>query len=204
MATETQQEDDTARLDEFQIEIQKVTDFVKDSNTGTSKKVDEKDPLSPSITSMTTPSDLSVSGSYSYISDDKPYIHGAALSSPKAEFHQSAIPDVVEIHDLLTTRDQTLFFIADSDDSENENPHYAQNSNHSDSDELFLKDTELSQERRKKKADEKLQTINEDNKKKQNHKKQSKKIKKHKSKLQQSLSERGLTFAIRYISYILY
>ena len=212
--SEEEDSHDEEELNKFQIEIQKVTNFVADPDKA--KEEEEKElnrvessdnvdtnaglPYTPTLTST----ELSVS--YSDISDDQPYVHGAMLSAPTATFHrESAIPTVVEIHDLLTTRDQTLFFIADSDDD------------CSDSD-LIMNDEELS-EQRKKHEHVQLSPITEDGqlspkgmnstastkrmssrmmvqslveKKKNRHKKKEDKLKK-------SLSERGLTFAIRYL-----
>eukprot|EP01083_Nonionella_stella_P179938 640244_1 len=124
--SEVLQQQDEIELDEFQAEIQQVTNFVKDHDE--KEEEIETNDLSPanmdsnhapysSINTYTpsmTSTELSVS--YSHISDESSYIHGAAFSSPKAAFGESAIPAVVEIHDLLTTRHHTLFFVPDSDD----------------------------------------------------------------------------------------
>eukprot|EP01084_Bolivina_argentea_P073008 132514_1 len=163
MADEEQEKNDAARLDEFQIEIQKVTNFVNEEKEPTNG--DTNTQFTPSMQSMT--SDLSVS--YSDISDNTPYIHGAALSSPKADFHRTSniiLEDVVEIHDLLTKRDHTLFFIADSDDDSFNDNINNNNNNHSDSDEIFLNDEELSEQRLNKQSEKTLQQKEENQKNK--------------------------------------
>ena len=138
---------DEEELNRFQIEIQKVTHFVQDPEKAKEEEEKEMNEMDSSDDAnnndnagtpyIRTPTLTQSSVSYSEISGDTPYIHGAMLSSPKAQFHrESAIPTVVEIHDLLTTRDQTLFFIADSDDDDR-----------SDSD-LIMNDEELSEQRK--------------------------------------------------------
>lgn len=214
MSEEEGSQNDEEELNKFQIEIQKVTNFVVDPEKAIEEEKNELNrvestdnidnspglPYTPSLTHTST--ELSVS--YSDISDDQTYVHGAMFSAPKAEFHrESAIPTVVEIHDLLTTRDQTLFFIADSDEDQ-----------HSDSD-LIMNDEELSEQRKKhegvglspitengqlspksmnsgstKRMSSRMMVQSLVEKKKNRHKKKEDKLKK-------SLSERGLTFAIR-------
>lgn len=177
---------DEAKLDEFTVEIQKVTNFVNNTKEKEEKQLNGMDSMeSPSIDS----NEESVA-SYSAVSDDVSYIHGAQYSEPKARFHSdSAIPDIVAIHDLLTMRHQTLFFIAESDDE----------SKHND---LVLNDEELSEERKKNDANQYISNDEEQKQQNQNIPKK-KKNKKRISKLKRSLSERGLIFAIRF-DYILF
>ena len=168
-------------LERFNLAIEKVTEFVQNPEEKQLGTTSTTTMTKLQSASMNTPTEVSVSyQSYSEITDDATYIHGAAFSSPQAEFHENAIPDVIGIHDLLATHDQTLYFIADSD-------------NESDGDNQVLNDEELSEERKQNELKiSRINTFRKSIKQKLN-------LKTRKSKLKRSLSERGLTFAIRYV-----
>ena len=208
-------ENEEKELDTFQIEIERVTKFVTNPDAAREEEQKELNGIDRTLTTTTTSTELTTSTipttpsmtstelsvSYSDISDDTPYIHGAMLSAPKSEFHrESAIQTVVEIHDLLITRDQTLFFIHSDDDEENSGS------------ELIMNDEELSEQRKKfdglSVIDEtSLPVIKPKNSKRLSSSKAkvAKKIKKRakrQNKLQKSLSERGLTFAIRFVFFV--
>lgn len=178
-------EDEAEELENFHVAIEKVTNFVQSTEEKQLERMEtETIATTTSLNSPSIDSSAEPSVSYSEITDDDSYVHGAAFSSPKAEFNDSAIADVIDIHDLLRTRDQTLYFIADSDQSDMDN---------NDNDDQTLNDEELSEERRMNELKiSRIDSIRKSIKKKR---------KKRQSKLQKSLSERGLTFAIRYNPY---
>ena len=172
------EEDEEDDLDEFEQEIQNVTNLLndpKETEETSTKLVDSYEELS----AISPSPEPEASVSYSTLSEDAPYVHGATFSSPRVTFHsESAIQTVVEIHDLLIRRDQTLFFIADSEDD-------------SDSD---LDADDLSQER--KVHDVELDVVQEHNASSKDTKSQ-KRTKRKKRKLKRTASEQKAMFAIK-------
>lgn len=116
-------------LDAFGAEIQKATKYLMEKEeTKQAEPVDSiydstntnepsPSPPEPASISPQSPDSFELSVTYSAISGENEYIHGAAFSSPRATFHaDSAMESVVKIHDLLIKKDNSLFFIVDPDD----------------------------------------------------------------------------------------
>ena len=212
MDEKTMNEQEEQELDAFGAEIQKATEYLKEKeetkelepadNHYDSVMTNEPSPTPPEPASVSpqSPDSLELSMTYSAISDENEFVHGAAFSSPRATFHaDSAMESVVQIHDLLIRKDNSLFFIVDpdEDDSDIETP---------------LNSEELSEERKQTEYQTQLtvslsthspvpsgstSSTNEPSSPPTAGSTSSQKRKRKRAKLKRAVSDRGNTFAIK-------